>query len=137
MSKERKTITVAGRLMRNCYLSDASDAVDNVNSYATEKYYELRETTTQNGIEHKLVEVDYPITEESVKSYVDSTNYKLDPFGALRAPRQNLGDVTEAQNIMRMDVSEARALYERLKGVFAQNPQNSQNPTQTEVKSNE
>lgn len=137
MNKDRKSITVAGRLMRNCYLSDASDAFDNANSYATEKYYELRETTTQNGIEHKLVEVDYPITEESVKSYVDSTNYKLDPFGALRAPRQNLGDVTETQNIMRMDVSEARALYERLKGVFAQAPQNSQKQTQTEVKPNE
>lgn len=137
MSKERKLITVAGRLMRNCYLSDASEPVDNANSYATEKYYELRETTTQNGIEHKLVEVDYPITEESVKSYVDSTNYKLDPFGALRAPRQNLGDITETQNIMRMDVTEARALYERLKGVFAQAPQNSQTQTQTEVKTNE
>lgn len=86
MSKERKTITVAGRLMRNCYLSDATDAIDNANSYSTEKYYELREITTQDGIEHKLVEVDYPITEESVKSYVDSTNYKLDPFGA-RAPK--------------------------------------------------
>lgn len=137
MSKERKTITVAGRLMRNCYLSDATDAIDNANSYSTEKYYELREITTQDGIEHKLVEVDYPITEESVKSYVDSTNYKLDPFGALRAPRKNLGDVSEAQNIMRMDVSEARSLYERLKGVFAQAPQNPKNQVQTEVNVNE
>lgn len=133
MKAERKPLVVAGRLMRNCYLSDASDALDIQRDYATEKYYELREETTENGIEHKLVEVDYPITAESVKSYVDSTNYKLDPFGNLAAPRKNLGDVTESQKVMRMDTAEARAMYERLKGVF----ENAQKQQATPAKEGE
>lgn len=83
---------------------------------ALKKYYELREISTDNGIYEKLVEVDYPITPDYVKSFANSTDYRNDIESALNspAPGANLGDMTDLQAIACMDMSAVKELQEKL-----------------------
>lgn len=83
-------------------------------------YFELREKLVKNGTVQELVEVDYPITPESVKSYAAAADYRNDVNAALAAePRgNNLGDLTAVQELLSSDTEKARALYQNLKKVF-------------------
>lgn len=73
------------------------------------RYVELQTVPCDNGELEEYVEVDYPITEESVNSYADSADYRKNPDVVANAiPRQNLGDVSELQKILRNDMSAMR-----------------------------
>lgn len=108
----------------------------------SDKYFELREIQLENGIIEKLVEVDYPITPDYVKSFASSCDYRNDIDAALNSPPrgQNLGDVTSLQDILSMDLSSVRDMQAKLAEVektlqSAQSAQSAQN-IQNEVNNN-
>lgn len=75
-----------------------------------EKYFfDLKETVATNGIVQELVKHPYPITQESVNSYVDSVNYKQDLNSNLVENRVNLGDVSAIQSLSSTDKETLRA----------------------------
>lgn len=78
------------------------------------KYVELQEVPTQNGFVEHYVELDYPITADSVNSYADSADYRKNPEVIRQAvPRQNLGDISEVQKLLREDMSSLRDIATR------------------------
>lgn len=87
-------------------------------------YKELRTIDTPTGIRQVLVDVPYPVTPESVKSYAASADYRNDPAAAMAtpAPSANLGDLTDVQKVLSADMESARALYSNLKAVFDNQP---------------
>lgn len=86
--------------------------------YKKSTYYELQEIQTDTGIVQELVEVEYPVTPESVQSYVDSTNFKRDlDASTAQSGGQNLGDVTDLQDLLSLDKTELNARLEKLKEV--------------------
>lgn len=83
------------------------------------KYVELQETTTQNGVIEDYVEMDYPVTAESVNSFADSADYRKNPEVIKQAvPRQNLGDIAEVQQLLRSDMSALREIAARSQEVL-------------------
>lgn len=101
----------------NCYISEVTDTNQTTHKPTQKKYHELRRTMTHNGLKEELVEVDYPITADSVKSYEDSCDYRIDPVANITsAPkRKNLGDITGVQEFTEHDQSTAHSIYERIK----------------------
>lgn len=87
-------------------------------------YKELRTIDTPTGIRQVLVDVPYPVTPDSVKSYAASADYRNDPAAAMAmsAPSANLGDLTDVQKVLSADMESARALYSNLKAVFDSQP---------------
>lgn len=84
------------------------------------QYVELQEVPCQNGIQEQYVLVDYPVTADSVNSFAESADYHTNPEVVNRAqPRQNLNDITEAQKILRNDMSGLRDLLASSKDVLA------------------
>lgn len=84
------------------------------------RYCELQETPCSNGVVEKLVECDYPITAESVNSYADSADYRKNPEIIRQAtPRQNLGDISDMQQVLRNDMSAMRDLMKNSQEVLA------------------
>ncbi len=107
------------------------------------KYTELQRTPAKNGIIENYVEVDYPVTADSLNSYADSVDYRKNPDVVTRAvPRQNLGDVTEMQKIAGMDSGALQALADKMKAAsakieeYVKQKQNSSSETETEVEEN-
>lgn len=82
-------------------------------NYGNRKYMELRNVPYANGIRQEYVEVDYPITPETVKSYAASCDYHNDPAAAMATPPPgaNLGDLTTLQDILSKDLEAARAAF--------------------------
>lgn len=108
-------------------------AVDLRTKYLPKKYIELRQKVVSNGIVEEIVEVDYPVTPESVKSFSESTDFKRDLNGNLKTGRANLGDCTDLQSILNMDSENARRAYSRLQDTInavnnSANPVDPANP---------
>lgn len=80
------------------------------------KYYELRNIATEDGVIQKMVEVDYPITPDYVKSFEQSANYKNDLETArnMQPSGTNLGDITALQELVKMEKSAVDELVNRL-----------------------
>lgn len=104
-----------GMIQANVYQLDTCESCP-VEVDSAMKYESLVRTQTDCGYEERVEEFDYPITPESVNSYLDSCDYKSDPLGNLArsSARQNLGDVSDIQNIASMDMDTARAMYREL-----------------------
>lgn len=116
-----KTKRVLSNLIaQDCYVRDCCPFEELREVVAPGAYTTLNEKVFNSdkgtSYEQEFVEVPYPITPESVNSYVDSADYHRDPVGAVLAssPRKNLGDVTAFQDVMSMDSDSARALYAQL-----------------------
>lgn len=86
------------------------------------KYFELVEQTQKDGsIIEKLVECDYPITSDYVKSFESSANPKNDIVSAMSQPhKQGLGDITALQELLSMDTSKIRENLEHIEKVKAE-----------------
>ncbi|WGL31050.1 hypothetical protein [Dipodfec virus UOA04_Rod_682] len=103
-------------LQQNVFIRDSVPAFDArryAGKYDVPLYYdELEEVSENNGIKHRIVKREYPITPEYVDSQAESCDYKLDPAGAIaNAPkRQNLGDITDAQSIQGFSAQELENL---------------------------
>ena len=116
VKKDDNQVTI-NCLKQNCYVRCFTPLAIKGQSNKPEKYFELQEKQLPNGFCYELVECDYPITKESVKSYESSTNYKTDLDGALRTNKKNLGDISQVQQVMQDD---ARKFFETYNRVAAQ-----------------
>lgn len=111
-------------LYQNALIMERLEPFDKKTVYEEETYPTVDEnlsgTTIEGSQTFKTVDVPYELTPETVKSYADSVNYKVDPAGAIASgvPRKNLGDVRDAQRLSAEDSSELRAMYESLKEKF-------------------
>lgn len=137
VSKVRCNLMQADVYLRNPDIcGDCQSNVKNVGK----KYYELITKQMPNGMVQELVEVDYPITPASVKSYAASADYRNDINSALSStPRgKNLGDLTKVQQVLSSDMETARNLYGNLKKIFenaqTQAESSAAEPAATEVK---
>lgn len=66
-----------------------------------------------SGFVDVVVEKDYPINSESVSSYIETSDYRLDPQNAIAKARKrvNLGDITQAQEFMGTNPIQASTKY--------------------------
>ena len=133
MNKECREVPT-NLLPVNCFLRDTVTAKDLHTEYQQRTYMELQRKTVQNGIVEELKEVPYEITPASVKSFANSSDYHVDPAGAiLRGNRgKNLGDVSAVQKVASMDSMEAAAMYAELKKKFETAKQEPQPQPQQE-----
>lgn len=115
-------------LAQDCYVRDCCLKRDLQAVSSSPKYITLQESVEDSGLKQEFVEVDYPITPAYVNSYVESCDYRRDPFGAVArgGSRVNLGDITEMQSVASMDTEHARALYAQLSERFSRLPVEAQ-----------
>lgn len=118
--KKNKVIPIPTNLIKqNCFIRECvrSDSSLSVPS----SYVSCDEVTESDGIKIQYTEHDYPITPDSVNSYVDSSDYRRDPVGAVARGHhlRNLGDVSAMQEVSNMDMQSARVLYNTLSKVFS------------------
>ncbi|UPW41997.1 hypothetical protein [Dipodfec virus RodF1_43] len=108
-------------LQQNVYLSDTRQAEDLAAATPQYDYVSIDEVTVANGIQIRETVNSYDITPETVNSYVDSCDYRTDMYAATQQPArgQNLGDVASLQNVMNMDLEQAKTLYAQLEQRFA------------------
>lgn len=118
MSKTKQVFSNV--LKQNVYVRDCVDAFDLRFGNPRCKYYSLDDVVEGDGVRQVVTEQEYPVTPESVNSYRDSCDYRLDPAGAIARgeKRQNLGDVRQMQEVMSMDAEQAAAQYAALKQRF-------------------
>ena len=130
-------------IAQDCYIRDITPKVVKRSEYAARRFPSLVEVPDSIGVHYDLRDFDYPITPESVKSYVDSTDYKRDPAAAIAAGSRgvNLGDLTELQRVTGCDVSAVRLTLERIQKAAEASAGSSPSPADTlkidEVKSDE
>lgn len=104
-----------GLLRQNVYLMAGRSASETVSlDERQQKYCALVRETVPSGIREKIVEMDYPITRESVKSYLSSCDYKSDPLGSVGASPAFYGDIRDIQKIADMDMETARSMHREL-----------------------
>lgn len=120
MTKKEFNRVNCNLLQAEIYARNAQMCVPCVHNYSGKKYNELRNVDVANGIAQVPVEVPYPITPDSVKSYAASADYRNDPAAAMamQPPAPNLGDLTDVQKVLSADMESARELYANLKQVF-------------------
>lgn len=125
-------------LQQDIYIRDCLPAYDK-SCEVSKKYFELQCKTVSNGIVQELVECDYPITQESVNSYLDSSEYRNNPVQAILngSPRQNLGDITEIQDFISNNPAEALSIYKQVSETLSKVDLNKIAQEKTEVKENE
>ncbi|WGL31145.1 hypothetical protein [Dipodfec virus UOA04_Rod_751] len=102
VSKKLKT----NLIQQNVYVRDAGSKYDiecsNYNS-GCKKYISYDEVVGDNGIEIKKTLQNDPITPEYVDSFIEGSDYRLDPQRAIlnSVKGVNLGDVREVQSVSR------------------------------------
>lgn len=130
-------------IAQDCYIRDVSPKVVKKSEYAVRRFPSLVEVPSSVGVHYDLCDFDYPITPESVKSYVDSTDYKRDPAAAIAVGScgVNLGDITELQRVTNSDVSSVRLTIEKIQKAAEASAGSSPSPADplknSEVKSDE
>lgn len=111
---EKKRVSIGG-IRQNCFALDVrmDTSAQTMTPPTIKSYFSLEKKTLNNGFVQELEKIDYPITSDSVTSYMDSSDYKRDPFGAVaNAPKRvNLGDITEVQQFIENDPLQAVRLY--------------------------
>lgn len=117
-------------ISQDCYIREITPKVVLKSEYKPRKFASLVEIPDTLGIRFELKEFDYPVTPESVKSYVDCTDYKRDPAAAVGLPSRgvNLGDMTMLQRITSSDVSAVRSTLERLQAAAKASAGSSPSP---------
>lgn len=108
-------------IQQNCFVRDVARAVDLKSESPDFMYTSLDEVTDDKGIHFEEHDVPYPITPAYVNSFVDSVDYRRDPAGAIAngVSRTNLGDISVMQQVLSMDSSAQRSLYDQLFAKFA------------------
>lgn len=108
-------------LQQNCFVRDCSLKSDlNSDSSSESSYLSFVEKVVSNGTTLELHSFPYPITPHYVDSFVDSTDYRVDPLGSVAnsVKRKNLGDIRAMQDVSKMDSDQARVLYSQLSERF-------------------
>lgn len=121
---EKKQVRICG-LRQNCFAIEGKPVSSSVHAPKITHYISLEKKNLDNGFVQELEKVDYPITSESVSSYIDTADYRRDPMQAIAsAPKRvNLGDITEVQDFIASNPQEAvrvyRAVGEKLQEYYA------------------
>lgn len=104
-------------LQQNCYVRDCSLKSDLSTPVVNKSYESLSTIPCEDGFREDFVTVPYEITPQYVNSFLASSDYKRDPVNSVvsSVPRVNLGDVRDIQKASSMDMSEARALFDKLR----------------------
>lgn len=132
----KKDIKIGG-LRQNCYALDTRTVMVDSHIKQPKYYSSLEKKQLPNGVVYNLEEVDYPITSESVTSYVESSDYHRDPLAAIAAApkRVNLGDITEVQDFIQKNPQDALRVYrqvgEQLQKYFETQAQAQNAPAET------
>ncbi|UPW40990.1 hypothetical protein [Sigmofec virus UA08Rod_5838] len=116
-------------LQQNCYIRDVSRSVDLKTSVSDLVYESLDEVRSDNGVSFEKKEYPYHITPQYVNSFVESSDYRRDPISAINngVSRQNLGDISAMQEVLNMDASSQRVLFEQLQAKFNSVGKSSEN----------
>lgn len=132
----KKDIKIGG-LRQNCYALDTRTVMEDSHIMQPKYYSSLEKKQLPNGVLYNLEEVEYPITSESVTSYVESSDYHRDPLAAIAAApkRVNLGDITEVQDFISKNPQDALRVYrqvgEQLQKYFESQTQAQNAPAET------
>lgn len=83
------------------------------NDYLIKSYRSQDRVVEDSCVKDKISIQEYPITPESVNSFQDCTNYKLDVDSAVSAsPRgKNLGDVSAVQQLLQMSPEDLHSFF--------------------------
>lgn len=110
--EEKKQVRVCG-LRQNCFVLEGRSAPSIVPAPKITHYFSLAKKELENGYVQEIEKVDYPITSESVSSYIDSSDYRRDPMQAIAsAPKRvNLGDISQVQDFIASNPQEAVRVY--------------------------
>lgn len=126
-------------IQQNCFVRDVVRLTDSPVSSSSENYLSLDEVVTDKGVELREVVVPYPVTPQYVNSFVDSSDYRKDPFSSVAQSSKgfNLGDIRDIQNVSSMDTEKAREVYNRLKELFFQSDNQSENQSDNQSDNSE
>lgn len=107
-------------LQQNCFVRDVCVASD-LQHVSSDKFCSIDEKVDEGGVHIEKNEYPYPITPDYVNSFVESSDYRRDPFSAVlnSVKGNNLGDVRSMQDISSMDTEQARSLYKQLSERFS------------------
>ena len=101
---------------QDCYVLPVVPPYDRRTEYHPKSYKVYAKVRDEhNQRVGKVVEREYPVTPEAVKSFRDIADYHTDPAAAVAsAPsRKNLGDIRDMQSIAKMDDTQLNAMAER------------------------
>lgn len=106
-SIEKKQVKICG-ICQNIYRLD-SMPLHTAHVIPQKQYDSLERKKLPNGFVEEIEVKDYPITKDSINSYVDGADYRRDPATAIaNAPKRvNLGDISEVQKFIAEDPQHA------------------------------
>lgn len=121
-------------LQQNCFVRDISAAVDLAAPFEDSTFVSLDEKVTESGLEFSYNEYPYHITPQYVNSFAEGADYHRDPLSAISssAPRVNLNDIRNLQDVSSMDTEQSLALFKQLQAKFAQTQTQTEIQTQTQ-----
>lgn len=104
---ENKKVKICG-IKQNCFALDTLP-ITKRHVEPVKVYPSLERKKLPNGFIEEVELKDYPISKETVNSYVDGADYRRDPATAIaNAPKRvNLGDITEVQRFIAEDPQHA------------------------------
>lgn len=110
-------------LRQNCYRLDSvsSGFYCSSSPVIQDVYQEVDSQVVDNGIKEVIVDKPYPHTAAAINSYLDITDYRLDPQSAILNGHHlpNLGDVSGIQEFSKYSSSELAELRSQLERVSA------------------
>lgn len=108
-------------LQQDVYVRDVVQPFDEKKDHLIGTYISQDEVVRKNGVFVERTVQPYPITPDSVQSFADGTNYRLDVSRAVSspAPGTNLGDVAAMQELLRLSPDELRARMDVLREIIA------------------
>lgn len=110
-------------LRQNCYRLDSVISLVNVSRapVVPSFYDELESKTEDNCVREVIVSKPYPHTPESINSYLDSCDYRLDPQTAILNGHHmpNLGDVSGIQDMSKLSSVDIASLRSKLDSILA------------------
>lgn len=109
-------------LKQNCYRLESVSASCFVSSghEIPEEYPEIEQVTVDNGIREDVLLKPYPHTVESINSYVEVSDYRLDPALAIANGHRlgNLGDVRSIQKASKLSSEDILRMRDTLDSVL-------------------
>lgn len=126
MSNSKTSRIQSNLLQQNCFVRDVLRANDlsspDLDLDENSSFFEtLDEVSVPDGIKLQRSSEKYPITPQYVNSFVDTSDYHMDPLGSVSSsPRGvNLGDISVLQSLLAKDESSLRSLYSELSKRFS------------------
>lgn len=103
-------------LQQNCFVRQIAPLFDKKSKFIDSDFWQLDREVTPDGYREKLVKYPHKVTPDSVNSYADSTNYRIDTENFVLGSGRNYqsADVRAIQDIASMDSEQARVYLDEL-----------------------